>query len=256
MKNKQRLCLGKLPFVAKSTDLMFASYRTKVALPPHPKTFGHASSVPRSAWGMLGNDQLGDCAIAGPMHMSICWTVSAGLGVTFTVADAIRAYSSVSGYRPGIPATDRGCQMRDVLRYWQKTGFRDAKGKLHTIGAYINIPTTDLSSMQEAMWLFGGVNSGLMVPQSMQTQFQNGKPLTVVKGSPIEGGHCMPLLGRNASGYDACTWGSVVTATDAFVKKYYDEHWAVLSNDQLNGKGVSPELFNMAQLQADLNALA
>ena len=244
--------LGKLPFKADKRDFMFAKYRAGAPLPPHPAQFGHEQLV--TNWGMLGNDQVGDCAIAGPMHMIMLWRAASGRPCTFTTENAIAAYSAISGYNPNRPNSDAGCQMRSVLNYWRQTGFKDAAGNVHKIGAYLNIPLGDVNSLIEALWLFGAVNAGLLVPRSIYAQFQAGQSLAVVKGSPIIGGHCLPFVGQRAN-IVGCTWGSVIPITAPFRQKYYDEYWAVISEDELNGQGVSPEGFNWPQLQADLAAL-
>ena len=246
---------GKQPFLPDTRDFLFSTYLNKAVLPPHPPTFGHENSVPSNAWGMLGNDTVGDCAVAGPMHQIVEWTTAAKKPVSFTTANAIGAYSAISGYTPSNPNTDVGCQLRDVLKYWQKTGFKDTKGNLHKIAAYLQIPISQLANIEEAIYLFGSVTAGLMVPKSMMDQFNAGQPLTVVQHSPIEGGHCMPLIGLESAWIPASTWGSIAKVTVPFFKKYYDEVWAVISQDELDGKGMSPEAFNWTQLQADLKAI-
>ena len=248
-----RLKYGKLPFVASHKDFLFSKYRTPSPLPPRPPCYGRETAV--ADYGMLGNDQVGDCAIAGPMHLAMIWTAAAGNPVTFTTQSALAAYSAIAGYDPNNPETDVGCQLRDVLEYWRTTGFTDAAGNIHKIGAYLNIQPQDMQSIDEAMYLFAGVVSGFEVPASMQDQFAADQPLTVVSGSPIEGGHCMPEAGLRDTYIPGLTWGAVAQITLPFHAAYCDEVWAVISQDELNGNGASPEGFDWAQLQADLAAL-
>ena len=73
--------LGKKPATYDKRDLQFAHYRTKAALPPHPKQFGHENLIAANAWQMLGNGPdntvfegfqgAGDCVFAGGDHESM-----------------------------------------------------------------------------------------------------------------------------------------------------------------------------------------
>ena len=54
------------PGHARHRDLLFAKYAKPANLPTPPAHFGHETLFPPKAWGMLGNDEWGDCALAGP----------------------------------------------------------------------------------------------------------------------------------------------------------------------------------------------
>ena len=257
----QRLKYGKLPFSPDARDFKYAKYRGTAPLPqpPDPDNFGHDTAVP--AWGMLGNDAVGDCAIAGPMHMIELWTAANGRPVLFTTQDALDGYSAVAGYDPrqaddsGNNATDTGCVLRDVLKYWKNTGFTDSSGRVHQIGAFLQVDAADLKNLVEGLYIFGASLSGLQVPDTMQDQFSARQTFTVVPGARIDGGHCMPLAGKKNGLFRGLTWNDVLPATVEAVQTYYDEHWIILTQDQVNGLGVTPEGFNMDQLRADLSAL-
>jgi hypothetical protein len=87
------------------------------------------------------------------------------------------------------------------------------------------------------------------------TQFSAGQPWTVVAGSPIEGGHDIPFVGFDGTWIYVITWGKVQKMSVEFFVKYCTEAWAKLSLEFINGKGVSPEGFNLTQLQVDLAAI-
>ena len=61
-----QLKLGKMPAKDDSRDLLFARYVEPVKLPTPPPQFGHETLFRPKSWGMLGNDEWGDCAWAGP----------------------------------------------------------------------------------------------------------------------------------------------------------------------------------------------
>ena len=55
--------LGKVPARPDAVKLKFSSYINTNQLPTPPASFGHENLI--QSWGMLGNDQYGDCVWAG-----------------------------------------------------------------------------------------------------------------------------------------------------------------------------------------------
>jgi hypothetical protein len=255
--------LGKKPATYDRRDLQFAHYRTKAALPPHPKQFGHENLIAANAWQMLGNGPdntvsagfqgAGDCVFAGGDHESMLWTLEGGNPAKFTGATAIADYSAVTGYNPKDPKTDQGTDVRQALKYRTKTGLIDAAGKRHKIGAYLALEPGNSEHLQEALYLFGIVGIGIQFPESAMDQFNSGKPWSVVQGTRVEGGHYIPLVAKRGN-LECVTWGRIQPMTVQFYTKYCDEAWAILSPEMLNA-GKSPEGFDLVQLQSDLNAL-
>jgi hypothetical protein len=246
--------LGRKPFKPDYRDLLYRSYRSTV-LPSVPASFGHQDLV--TTWGMLGNDTVGDCTCAGADHEIMLWTdEGAGKAAIFTKANTISDYAAITGYNPNDPNSDQGAQVRDVLLYRQKTGMIDNGGKRHKIGAFLQLDQTNLNEVLEAMYLFSAVGLGINFPQSAMDQFNAGQPWTVVQGSPIEGGHYVPCLGYDGIYIYCVTWGQIQKMTVAFFQAYCEEAWLMLSQEFLNGKGLSPEGFNLAQLQMDLAAIS
>ena len=86
--------------------LKLANYiRSDLANPPAAVSRPH----PGFQWGMLANDQIGDCVIAMMLHSIEDFHLDDGTPVpAFTEQDAISAYSAITGYVPGDPSTDRG----------------------------------------------------------------------------------------------------------------------------------------------------
>lgn len=77
----------------------------------------------------------------------------------------------------------------------------------------------------------------------------------VVEGSQVNSGHYVPIIGADTNYVYCVTWGKVQVMTREFLTTYCDEAYAILSEEFINGKGVSPEGFNLAQLQTDLQEL-
>ena len=244
-----------LKFSPQPPRLRFSTYLMAAALPAVPDSFGHQSLIPVDGWGMLLNDSVGDCTIAGAMHTSMLWNRIAGRQVHFTNTDAIEDYSAVSGYVSGDESTDQGADMVAVAAYWKNTGMRDDTGARHQIGAYLSIDPKNIDHICAASYLFGAVGLGINLPSSAERQFMNGLPWDVVPGDSNEGGHFIPLVSRGPAGYGVVTWGKLQTMTPAFASAYIEEAIAYLSPEMLvNGK--SAEGFDMAALQYDLEVVA
>lgn len=247
--------LGRAPYTHDNRDLRFAAYRTS-ALPTPPYYWGYDNIYPKNGWGMLGNDEYGDCVWAGAAHEHMLENLVAQHPVTFTTAGVLSDYSAVTGFSPDDPNSDQGTNVRDALNYRRKTGIVDSAGHRHKIGAFLaldvdRIKNGDFKEMDEAAYLFGAVGLGISVPESAMTQFDEGHMWTYVPGSPDEGGHYVPLTAKRKH-LEIVTWARVVPCSQAFLEHVVDEAWAIVSPDFLDAAGDSPEGFNLAQLNADL----
>jgi hypothetical protein len=262
--------LGKKDATYDKHDFMFAQFRTSEPLPAHPKHFGHEKLIKPKAWQMLGNGPdnsvspgfggAGDCVFAGGDHETMLWNSEVGKVTKFTGANAIRDYSAVTGYDPKAPLdsdgnnpTDQGTNVRDALKYRQKTGLIDATGKRHKIGAYVSLELGNLDQLLEALYLFGVVGIGINFPDSAMDQFNSGKPWSVVPGPKPTEGHYIPLVAYRTN-LECVTWGRIQQITSQFYKKYCDEAWAILSPEMLKA-GKSLEGFDLTELQDHLKAL-
>lgn len=245
--------LGKTPARPGAVKLKLVDYLDTSVLPKAPATFGHDTVIGTKAWGMLANDSVGDCVIAGQSHAVMQWNEEVGVPVPFTPATAIKTYSAITGYNPKDPNTDQGTDMQVAASYWQKTGMVDGNGKAHKIGAYVAIEPGNLTQLYYALYLFNGAGIGINFPASAMDQFNAGKEWSVVKGASIEGGHYI-WGNRRGNGLGLVTWGTEISMTLGFYDKYNDESLAYISQEYLSG-GKSLEGFNVGQLTADLAAL-
>jgi hypothetical protein len=244
------LKLGKTKARPGAMSLKLSDYLKKsVILPSVPKTFGHEGLVPAS-WGMLGNDNYGDCVWAGAAHETMMWNAEAGVKVAFTDTSVLSDYTAVTGFNPKKPNTDQGTDMVVAASYRRKTGVLDAAGKRHAVAAYLAIKPGDLNEHLIAAYLFGAVGIGIQFPNTAMDQFNAGKPWDVVAKSKIEGAHYIPLVARRTN-LEVVTWGKLQQMTTAFFQKYNDESVAYVSLESLKNNK-SPEGFDAAQLQADL----
>lgn len=245
--------LGKTPARPDAVKLKFSTYLT-AKLPIPPGTGGHQDLLGKIVLGMLGNDQYGDCVWAGAGHETMLWNLEANRGVDFTPASVLSDYSAVTGFNPKDPSTDQGTDMQLAAKYRQDTGVLDANGNRHKVGAYLAIEKGNKAEIMQAIYLFGAVGIGIEFPSSAMDQFNADEPWTVVKGAQIQGGHYIPGISYDSKFVYIITWGKIIAANWAFVKKYMDEGLVYLSPEMLVA-GKSLEGFDLATLQADLAAI-
>jgi hypothetical protein len=251
---------GKLPARINSVQLKLADYFDHATvLPKIPAEFGHEHLV--ASWDMLANDTVGDCVFAGAGHETVLWNDEASRRVAFTDESILSDYSAVTGYDPaqaqpdGSNPTDQGTDMQIAASYRRRIGILDATGVRHKVGGYVALRQGDPPQLAAAAYIFGAVGIGLRCPDYMEQEFAAGKPWDVRHGSPdIVGGHYVPVIGRLANGnFLVVTWGQVQQMTPAFYRRFCDEAVVYFSTEFMTA-GHSPEGFDLAQLQTNLQA--
>jgi hypothetical protein len=242
---------GMSSFKIDQMPLKFSSYINRAELPPVPDVFGHVHvSNPAGGWGMLGNDQYGDCTVAGIAHGQMIWNwTSTNKIPPFTTGEIVSQYMQLTG------GVDSGLDPVEVAAWWKKSGLTDAHGQVHKIRSYTAIETP--TELAEAAYLFGFAGLALWLPANAEEQFENHQPWADTSGPPEQNeGHYVPLVGRNSAGnFMVVTWGSLHAATPAWVAKYMAGGVAYSSKEYMLGTGLSPEGFNFDQLDADMAAL-
>ncbi|HVR63383.1 MAG TPA: hypothetical protein VMU50_15890 [Polyangia bacterium] len=245
--DQTRLKLGKKPAHHDPRTLQMANYLTLPAIPPACDWTGKAAS----SWGMMLNDQLGDCTCAAAAHLIQAWSANAGpQEITLPDAEVLKAYEAVGHYKPGHPNTDQGAVEMDVLRYWRKHGIGG-----HKIRAYIGLEPKNHYHVQAAVELFGGSYIGLGLPVSAQKQ----KVWSVPPGGPTGtgapgswGGHAVIIEAYDSHGLTCITWGQKKKMTWSFWDAYCDEAYALLSDVWAPKSKQAPSGFDLAALEADL----
>jgi hypothetical protein len=248
----RKLKMGKSVARHDPRTLLLASYVTP-SLPTPPASFDISAKV--SAWGMMDNDQIGDCTCAAAGHLIMEWTANAGKkAATPTDQQIVAAYSAITGYNPVTGANDNGANELDVLNYWRQTGIAG-----HKIDAYMALEPSNHNHIMDSVYIFEGCYIGVQLPISAQAQTQNHQPWSVPPGGPSGdgkpgswGGHAVPVVAYDARGVTVVTWGALQVMTWTFWEAYCDEAYSLLSKDYLNGKKQAPQGFSMNELQEDL----
>ena len=248
MADHSNMRLGRKAIKTDSRTLRMANYLTP-SLPPPPPAKDWTNGI--TSWGMMLNDKLGDCTIAGAAHAVQVWSVNTGGEITVPDEAVQNYYQQWDGYVPGDDSTDRGGVELDVLNDWQKNGFAGNK-----LLAFADPKPASLIDIRQSITLFGGVYIGLALPITAQSQ----DVWDVVKSGGAKakpgswGGHCVFVPKYDQHGFTCITWGELKTMTLAFWKKYCDEAHTLLDQQWITAKG-SPAGFAQDQLQADLKAI-
>ncbi len=241
--------LGRKPRKFNPKTLFLPRYMTANVPEPPPSKVFYEYLVKR--WPMFLNDTIGDCVFACGAHMLEDWTAHTMGKVSPTDADVQAAYSAVGGYVPGDPATDNGANITDFLSWWQTNPLAGRK-----ISGWASIDPSNLTAIKQAIWIFGGVDIGINMPQSAMDQFNARQNWELVQDSPIIGGHSICVFGYGAHGCACITWGQVQYMSWEFFAAYCDEAYAVLTPDWLKSTGKTEFGLDMATLESDLRKVS
>jgi hypothetical protein len=249
MADHSMMKLGRKAIKTDTRTLQLAKYLTP-ELPPPPPAADWSKGI--TSWGMMENDTLGDCTIAGCGHAVQVWTANTGSEATVPDSAILAAYEQWDGYDPSDPDTDAGGVELDVLNDWRKNGLDG-----HQLLAFADPKVSNLTEVQQAINLFGGVYIGLSLPVTAQKQ--DVWDVVPDDGSGNSqagswGGHCVYVCAYDADGFTCVTWGQLKKMTTAFWQAYCDEAHALLSPDWIAAQG-APSGFDLQQLQADLSAI-
>lgn len=240
--------LGRKAVQRDSRTLALRRYLTP-ALPSPPPSKSWTRDV--AEWGMMLNDRLGCCTIAGAAHAIQVWT--ANTGTMQTVSDSVveSYYGQWDGYVAGDENSDNGGIELDVLKKWRKQGFAD-----NQLLAFASARPANLREIRQAIMLFGGVYIGVDLPLSAQTQevwdFESGRGEEAEKGS--WGGHCVYVPAYDEQGFTCITWGKLQKMTSSFWTNYCDEAYVLLGANWLQAQN-APSGFDREQLMADLSQI-
>jgi hypothetical protein len=245
--------LGRKTIKTDTRTLKLARYLTP-SLPAPPLAADWTKGT--TTWGMMMNDRLGDCTIAGVAHAIQVFTANTATMVTVPDSTIESYYEKWDGYDPGDPGTDSGGCELDVLNDWKKDGFAGNALMGFADLKPGNLGPGNLDEVRQSIALFGGVYIGLSLPLTAQTQdvwdvAPDGGG-DAVPGS--WGGHCVFVPEYDDKSFTCITWGQLKTMTVAFWNQYCDEAHTLLATDWLTAKGV-PSGFDQAQLEADLQAI-
>lgn len=218
-------------------------------LPPPPATVDYSKGILQ--FGMMLNDTLGDCTIAGCAHAVQIWTANSTSEITLPDSTILAYYEQWDGYVSGDPSTDNGGVELDVLNDWRKSSFAG-----HILTAYADPDVTNVTEIKQAINLFLGIYIGMNVTN--QVMESAGNPVVAwdqTGDTSSAGGHAVYVVGYDATYFYFVSWGQVYKMTLAYWQANVDEAHALMSPDLLGSSGLSASGFNTSQLLADLAAI-
>jgi hypothetical protein len=175
---------------------------------------------------MFGNDEYGDCVIAGRAHQTLRFEkAEQDKLIKIGDNDVLREYFNQTG------GVDSGLVVLDSLKEWRSKGWLAAKRR-YKIKAFAQINRARRAEIKRAVFMDLGVGLGLSLPDAALTQFYAGKPWAVTGGKAgkpnPDNGHYVYVPGYTKSGPVCVTWGRKQQMTWPFLAKYCDEAYAII----------------------------
>lgn len=250
-----QVALGKLPKRSDPRTLSLPKLLTG-EITPDPEIRNETAVT--GHWGELGNNSLGDCAIAAAAHAEMLWAAKHGRTLPDpTLTQVLDAYSKITGYQEGHPDTDKGADLLSVLKYWQQKGIAG-----QTIGAFAEVLPRDVQTLKWTIATLDLAYVGLQLPAAWKTPAKSGqqpcftptrRPWNPATWQNPYRGHCVIYTGyRGDDSFTCVSWGRIITVPMAFHKAYCDEAYAIIAPDRLDGRTETPSQLDTKALQETL----
>jgi hypothetical protein len=230
---------GRLPKV--ELDLApLHNYFTGDALPLAPPKCIYASKV---VYPMADNDHLGDCVVAGHIHLTQALAHETASVYTYPGDAATQTeYFKLTG------GQDTGLVESTFLQTAQKAPILGSK--IDVFGA---LRPNNTAEVKSSIYIFGGAFLGVYLPQSSEDQFPG--TWTVVPNSPIVGGHCIVTVGYDAQYVYIVTWGRLIRCTWEWFNTYTEEAYAIIYNEEVLKNRGPLHTLDIARLRTDIASL-
>lgn len=257
--NLEEVCLGKKAAKPIEKLMPMREHFLGGMLPTPPNQFSWRKGI--RSWGMMLNNDIGDCTAASIGHMIQVHTLNA-TGIIKTPPDLIveQLYEQF-GFDPnaevqdGRNVTDNGAELSDVVKYVAKNGFYN-----YSFHGFGNVDIKNENDLKVAVWLYGGMHIGLGLPLSIRGQSiwdvvdPNGQGDSKFNSL---GGHAVYCTGYDENLVEFITWGYAPQfMTWNFALTYLDEAYVMLSNIWENSSTTTtPSGFSVASLEENMNNL-
>jgi hypothetical protein len=251
--------LGRLPAVRDDRVPFLSDLAAAATLPAPPDAVNFYAGI--GDWGMLGNDQYGDCVEACVGHATLQFTTYADDPKVPTEVEALKLYTEVTGFNAADPSTDNGTVIMgpgSMMTYWSQRGATFG-GQKSIAAAFAQVKLDDTALwLRQAIHYFGGVMVGINLPENVVA----GDTVPYLwddATGPIAGGHCIWVDGYEtlADGlcFDLVSWGARYRVTLPFLRATLEEAVVIYDRDSLDKRGVNPDDFNPTELLAAMAAI-
>jgi len=203
-------------------------------LPIPPEYTNWKEKATKSLATVLGNDNYGDCTVAGAGHCEGIWTANLGKERVHTTKEIVDTYLYLTN------GADSGLNMLYFLKYWQKTGLLGSK-----IGPYLSIPA-DFDTIKSCIAIFGTVYAGFAPVPDSWLEATIWDKITAGRG-----GHAIAMVDYEKDYIHISTWGEIRKLTRNGLR-LFDELYIVLDTEWRDNH---PTGFNAHQLVEDFNSL-
>lgn len=249
--------LGKLPrgynHKIPHMSAILAASKARVVLPP---TINYAPANVNN-FGMMLNDQLGDCTCAAFYHALQIWSLATKKPeLTESDNSVLALYEQAAGYNPNDPSTDQGANEQAILEYVLKTGAPMDGNNRHQISAFYEIDPRNTTDVKQTIYECGLSYIGFMVPANIMPQDAPPPALwQYVPGQQILGGHAIILTGYDANGVDLISWGEKYKMTWQFFHAYTEESYGLVDKEWMYTTGKTPLGLTLPQLEQMMSSL-
>lgn len=202
-----------------------------------------------SAWGMMDNNKLNDCAFASAGHLIECWDANLGKDRVVHTEAVLKAFIALTGYDPETGKNNNPVYLSDTLKYWRQHGI----GR-HRIEIYVSIPLKDHNLVKAAITIFGGISAGFALPKTIekQTTWELSPGTEAGDSEPGSyGGHAVPVLAYDEETLTCISYGKKQQMTWTFWDTYCDEAFAIVTTDFLK-ENKNPLGMDLAAMKSDL----
>lgn len=225
--------LGKFPAKVDRRTLLFRDVVPSLPAPIDLIDWSHGISD----FGMMGNDQHGDCTCAALGHAEQTITANCPEFSELTPSDkqVLTLYVGAGGWDPAKPWTDRGAYAIDVLNYVRKQGLFGIDSLL----GYVQVNPEDKWHVKQAISYFGGLYVGIQLPDSVvkdDLSEQSWNLTGKIVPDPYNG-HMVWVCGYNATGPVCITWAKLKQMSWSFFETCCDEAYAILFKNWLGQYG-------------------
>ena len=236
--------------------LRLGKYFTPDLPPPPAGPLGRYEAIPDVIKQLYGNNDYGDCTIAGKFHL--CGTFT-GLAnpppMIFTDQQAVADYMRLTG------GTDDGLDEITVLEDW-----RSGTGPIssaHEIAGFASVDATNQQHVQFAVWAFLNGYLGLELPDAYISPMPSKSGFVWdVAGDPNpDSGHCVVVVDFTPQGLIILTWGMWGILTWKAAAKYLSNagqgefHVIWTEESIIKASLQTPSGFDFTQLSTDANLL-